>query len=262
MIKIMPVLIISLILAGCSSTSEKYRYKLRFDRFYFLLNGEEKGYFASNDLDKLAGSVASRLSNDAKLMEKWRDMQFNEAIATFDPYQTSHFFREIILKELNRDNYYLFMKELDSKAQLEFALNTNFMSYYIRYYKTDGLFKSLVDSLKTDYRLYNFSDEELYYFLRHTIFPESTQKEMVFYLLKLLNGCGALSDFKAGNYTSAALKLKNDIQNNPVNALEFEKIRKASGLTMLTLEDLVRIYGSVVMKEMDPYALSHTLSKF
>jgi hypothetical protein len=189
-------------------------------------------------------------------------MQFSEAIATFDPAETAHFFREIILKELNRDNYYVFMNELDERAQMEFALNTNFMDYYENYYKTDVFFKNLVDSLKTEYRLYGFSDAQVYYFLRHTIFPEASQKEMVFYLLKLLSDCGALADFKDGNYAAASLKLKMEIQNNTASAVKVENIKKSSGLTMLPVEDLLQVYGKVVMKEMNPYALSHTLSKF
>jgi hypothetical protein len=227
-----------------------------------LLDKDEKAYFASDDLYKLSVSLSNRLSGDNNLKEKWRAMQFYEAIATFDPYQTAHFFREIILKELNRDNYYTFMKELDAQAQKEFALNTNFMFYYDRYYKTDVFFRSLIKSLKTEYRLYDFSDNEICYFLRHTVFPEASQKEMVYYLLKLLSGCGALADFKSGNYAAASLKLKSNMQNNPASALEVERIKKASGLTMLSVDDLLQIYGSVVMREMDGYALSHTLSKF
>src|SRR5271157_2382562 len=103
MAKIITVLIISGLFLGCSITTEKYRYKLRFDRFYFLLDSQEKVYFASGELDKLAASLNPRLISDKNLYSKWKDIQYYEAISTFDALQTSHFFREIILKELNRD---------------------------------------------------------------------------------------------------------------------------------------------------------------
>jgi len=260
--KLITCLIIAVLAVGCSVTTEKYRYKLRFDRFYFLLNNEEKEYFATGELDKVASSLSLRLQNDKNLKERWRDVQFYEAIATFDPYQTAHFFRDEILKELNRDNYYTFMRMLDAKTQMEFALNTNFMVSYGNMYKTNVFFKSLVDSLKTEYRLYGFSDEEVYLFLRHIIFTETSEKDIFYSLLKLLKGCGAIADFKAGNIQAASQKMTADIQNNQASALLFDTIRRTSGLTALSIHDLLQVYSSVVMKEMDPYALSHTLAKF
>lgn len=262
MARLIPLLIIAGLFLGCSVTTEKYRYKLRFDRFYFLLAGDEKEYFASNQLDKLGSSVKIRLASDTNFYNKWRNVQFYEAIATFDPYQTVHFFRNVILRELNQDNYYSFMKMLDSGMQLEFAYDTNFSASYNRITNNNRPLKNLVDSLKTDYRLYGFSDEQVCLFIRHTLFPEATQKEMVYYLLKELKGCGALADFKAGNIPAAAQKLASDIRDNPASEKQYETIRTSSGLTALAMPDLLRVYRDVVLKEMDPYALSHTLAEF
>jgi hypothetical protein len=262
MAKIIPLLIIAGLFLSCSVTTEKYRYKLRFDKFYFLLNSDEKGYFASDDLDKLGSSVKLRLASDTNFYSKWRDVQFYEAIATFDPVQTGHFFRETILKELNLDNYYIFMNMLESGTQKEFAYYTNFTVSFNRLCNNNASFKNFIASLKTDYRLYGFSDEQVCSFFRHTLFPEATRKEIVYYLLKELKGCGALPDFKAGNISAASQKLAADMQNNPADARQFETIRKASGLTALSVQELLQVYSDVVMKEMDPYALSHTLAKF
>lgn len=250
------------LLFGCSVTSEKFRYQSRFDRFYFLLNNDEKGYFASGDLDKLSASIKPRLESDKTLNERWKDVQYYEAISGFNPGQTAHFFREVILKELDRDYYYKFMGMLDSGMQKEFVLTNGFMDSYFSLYKQNPSFKNLVDSIKTDGRLYGFSDGQVYGFLRHTIFPESSQKYIFFSLLKLLKECGALADFKAGNIALAAQKLGLFIQNSQDRAAALQNISGKSGLSALSVPDLLLVYYSVVLKEMDPYALSHTLAKF
>lgn len=250
------------LLFGCSVTSEKFRYQSRFDRFYFLLNNDEKGYFASGDLDKLSASIKPRLESDKALNKHWDDVQYYEAISGFNPAQTAHFFREVILKELDRDYYYKFMGMLDAGRQKEFALTNGFMDSYLRLYKQNPSFKSIVDSIKKDGRLYGFSDSQVYGFLRHTIFPESCQKYSFFSLLKLLKECGALADFKAGNIALAAQKLGLFVQNSQEHAAQLQNISSKSGLSALPVPDLLLVYNSVVLKEMDPYALSHTLAKF
>jgi hypothetical protein len=258
---ILALLVITGLFLGCSVTSEKYRYKWRFDKFYGLLNNEEKSCFASNDLDKLSASLKSRLESDKKLKENWDNVQFYEAIKTFDVLETTHFFRAVILKELNRDNYYIFMNMLDGKAQQEFAKNINFTDDYERYYKTNFRFKSFVDSLKIEYRMYGFSNEQVSRFLREVIFPEVSRKEL-YPLLKLLKDSQVLSEFKAGNISAASKKLSSDVESSPIPALNLQKIMRNSGLTHISVNDLLDIYYQVIMKEMDAYALSQTLSKF
>ncbi len=259
--KILALLVVTGLFLGCSVTSEKYRYKWRFDKFYSLLNNEEKGCFASNDLDKLGASLKSRLAGDKKLKENWDNVQYYEAIKTFDALETAHFFRAVILKELNRDNYYIFMNMLDGKAQQEFAKNSNFSAEFEKYYKTNSRFKSLIDSLKIEYRLYGFSNEQVSRFLRDVIFPDVSRKEL-FTLLKLLKDSQVLAEFKAGNIPAASKKITADVQSSPTLALNLQKIMRNSGLTHISVNDLLDIYNQVIMKEMDSYALSQTLSKF
>ena len=259
--KIIAIGIILFFFSGCSVTSEKYRYQWRFDKFYSLLNDDEKAGFRNADYSKVGLSLDKRITEDKKLDTDLKKVKEYEAITTFSGEQTAHFFGEIILRELNRNNYYQFMKFLDPKAAVSFLKNENFAEAFDKLYQSNHAFKNFIDNMKIEYRLYGFSNEQVVQFFRNVTFPEATGKEF-YYLLKILKEGRALDDFKSGSIETAAQKMDVSLKKLITLGMEFENMKNGAGLSALDTFSVLDIYSKVVMKEMDPYAVERTLLKF
>lgn len=256
------VYFILILFLGCAVTSEEYRYKKRFDNFYSIMDNNEKQLFALNKLQELGDSLRKRLLVDKNLKEKWHSMQVAEAIYSFSPYETAKFFREIILRELNRKNFYYFMNLLDSPSQIEFAKNPiNFLSTFEKYYNKNIRFKHFIENLKTEYRLYEFPNEEILKFFRYISFPKVSRREF-YYILKLLKESKALDDFKLGNISSASEKLDSYLSIQRLAGEEWQRIKINSSFSKLSSNEILDIYYNVIMKEMDTGALKKTIAKF
>lgn len=248
-------------LAACSVTSEKYRYQHRFDSFYNLLDREEASLFASNNLVQVAERLEKRMASDPKLVAAYRDAQTDEAILTFGVSQTVRFYREIILRELNRNNYYRFMNYLDAASQTDLVRRRDIGKNLESLSETNRGFRAFMDGLKKEYRLYGFSNPQITDFFRTVSFPELSRRE--FYpLLKLLRDTRALQDFRTGQTASAAQKLDQAVTGNLAARHELDAVRKRSGLTKMSTQDLLSAYYDIVMKEMDQSAVQRTLGKF
>jgi len=248
-----------LFFSSCAVTSDKFQFQKRMDNFYKLLNKDEIADFSKGDYTAFSNSMDSRLSNDQKLASAFSLVQENEAITTFDSFQTANFFRETILLELNRANYYRFMNFLDAKKQEAFVRGDSFQEQFDSMYKTDGNFRGFIDNLRTEYRLVGFSNDEITAFFRNVCFAEASRKE-VYYLLQLLNEINCINDFLKGDIKTASAKLDEGAgDSHPLQSDELDSIRKLSGLTEVSSSTLLDLYYSVIMKEMDPYALSRTI---
>ncbi len=249
------VFFISLILSNCTTVSEKFRYQQRIDAFYNLLEEEEWTLFKKREFEKAGDLIKERLSNNREFFKKWKQMQYNEAIATFDPAQTLKFFYEIIYKELNRPQYYKLMSLMDEPSVIQFAKYENIDKLCEDFYNKNNATKNFMDNLKKEYRLYKFSNREIFEFYRKVIFKEATQK--YFYdFCKFINLLNLLNAFEKGEITKfASLKFDN------VTEIEFQRIQKLTGLK-LRFSDFVNVYYEVVIKEMDKGAVVQTLHKF
>jgi hypothetical protein len=258
---VLSICLLILFLTGCSVTSEKYRYQHRFDHYYNLLNQDEKALFNNAELDKLGASFDSRFSNDSKFSNAMHTVQVYEAIATFSGKETAVFFHNIILRELNRPVFYQFMNFLDSTAQESFVKKNNFTAVFEKYYQSNSGFKNFVDNIKKEYRLYNFSNEQVISFFRNISFPEVSRREL-YHVLNLLKSVKALDDFRAGNIKAAAQKLDDAMKVTVSTVTVFNDVKKRSSLTKLDSTVFLDVYYNVIMKEMDPYALKQDLIKF
>jgi hypothetical protein len=250
-----------LFFCGCSVTSEKYRYQHRFDHYYNLLNHDEKALFNADELDKLGASFDNRISNDAKFSNNMHTIQIYEAITTFDGKQTAVFFHDIILRELNRPVFYQFMDKLDNNAQEAFVKKSNFAAIFDKYYQSNNDFRNFIENAKKEYRLYQFSNEQVYTFFRNVSFPEVSRREL-FQVLKLLKSAKALDDFRAGKIKEASQKLDVSLKST-ITAIDiFNDLKKRTSMTKLDTFIFLDVYFNVIMKEMDPYAVKQNLSKF
>lgn len=251
-----------MLLAGCSVTSEKYRYQQRVDRFYSLLNQEEKADFAAGNVARAGASIEKRVASDKKLAEDYSVLQTEEAINTFDGAQTVRFFREIILRELNRPVFYRFMKYLDAKSQYDFAFNKGFDAD-LTAKLNNNQFRNFMDIVRNEYRLKGFSNKQIAEFFRSISFPEVSRREL-YHVLRILkeSSQNALLDFKTGNTASAASQLDQALAKKPDIAADFAGIRERSGLTALDTARFLEVYSQIIMKEMDQGAVSRTLDKF
>ncbi len=249
--------------AGCAVTSESYRYKIRFDDFYRLLNDQEKTFFNDNKLAELGASLDQRASTDLELSNDLREVKIHEAITTFDGSETAYFFRSIILRELNRPNYYKLMNFLSNGETEAFATGNNFVQMFEQKIQDNRKFSKFVDSLKKEYRLYDFTDEQLYRFFRSVVFPESTQKQ-VYYLFDVLKKSFLLQPFLDGDIDNVARQLDQKLQASSSTGIRmsWNSVRRYSGLVNTDTATFLRIYRDVVMKEMDPDALKETIMKF
>ncbi len=245
------VLFLFVSLVSCIVTTEKYRYQHRIDNFYSVLNEEEWADFKRGDFSSAAKSLSKRLKDDKTLYEKWKKVQYDEAIATFDVEQSLKFFYEIIFKELNRETYYKFMKMLPNEIKMSF-INRNYEDIE-NYYHNDIKFKKFVDNLKKEYRFYKFDNPEIYRFFREIVFKEATQKR--FYdFCKILSSMNLLYKFEKGE----DLTLNID----KTREYDIEKLYNNTGLWGLPFSEVVKVYYKVVMKEMDKGAVIQTLHKF
>lgn len=244
-------------LTSCITTTEKYRYQQRVDNFYHLFQAEEWNYFKSADFGSAAKMISERLKNDNKFLSKWKKVQYDEAIATFDVEQTLKFFYEIILKELNKDAYFDFMELLPSNLMLSF-INKDYSSLE-DFYNSNNNFKNFVEKLKREYRLYKFTNEEVFKFFREILFKEATQK-------RFYNFCNILSDMKLlYEFEKGMLSyVENEISKGLPKTVEIklETFYNNTGLKGLPFTEVIRVYYNVVMKEMDKGAVIQTLHKF
>ena len=68
------------------------------------------------------------------------------------------------------------------------------------------------------------------------------------------------NDFLKGDVKTAAAELDQGTgDSHPIEGDELDTIKNLSGLTAVNSFTLLDIYYSVVMREMDPYALSRTV---
>lgn len=258
--KILVFSVVLAILAGCSVTSEKYKYQQRFDHFYNLLNSQEKKDFAEGSTDKVGVSIDKRASEDKKLAAAWLAVQTEEAINTFDGVQSVKFFREIILRELNREPFYRFMNALDASLQSDFAFKKD-LNKTVEQALNIREISRLLDSVRMEYRLYGFSNIQIVDFFRNNSFPEISRREL-YPVLKMLKDNQALGDFRIGNIASAVQKMEQALTKNVSAKYDFDAIKKRSSLTKTDIKTFLDIYYNVIMKEMDPDAVERTLGKF
>jgi hypothetical protein len=249
-------------LSNCAVTSEKYRYQQRLDHFYRLLNTEEKKMFGSNELGSLGKSLEKRLSENSNFIKEFKKVQFTEAINTFDGYQTVHFFRETILKELNRPNFYRFMEFLSAEEQISFVRQEpRFIELFTALTKKNTGFLNFMNNLKREYRFTEFSDKQIIDFFRSTSFPEVSRIRL-FPLLKLLKSAKALEDFGKGNIEAATKKLDGSIKQIISLEIDFSRIKRDSSISKVSTYEFLDLYYRVILKEMDPYAVYSTIDKF
>ncbi|MCX7821359.1 MAG: SRPBCC family protein [Brevinematales bacterium] len=251
------VLFLVIFFTSCITTTEKYRYQQRVDNFYHLFNEQEWNYFKKADFVSASQLISERLKNDKKFLAKWKKVQYDEAIATFDVEQTLKFFYEIIFKELNKIPYYKFMEFLSQDLTMRF-INKEYKALE-DFYNSNNEFKKFVDNLKKEYRLYKFTNEEVFSFLREIVFKEMTQKR--FYdFCSILSELKVLYEFEKGNLTN----IDNEISKGLSRTLEIklDRFYSNTGLKGLPFSDLVKVYYNVVMKEMDKGAVIQTLHKF
>ena len=259
--KIIVLGIVLFFLSGCSVTSEKYRYQIRFDRFFNLLSEQEKASFRNADYAGTGQSIDKRAETDQKLALELKKVREYEAITPFSGEQVAHFFGVTILRELNRNNYYKFMNFLDSDQAVSFSKNDNFMDSFNKLYQNKNDFKNFIENMKTEYRLYGYSNEQVVNFFRNVSYPEATRKEF-YYLLKILKESQALEDFKSGKIEESAQKLDAAVKNLITLGMEFDDLKEKAGLKKLNSFSILEVYSKVVMKEMDTYAVERTLLKF
>lgn len=261
--KVLLIAVLVSLIGGCAVTSESYRYKTRFDDFYSLLNDQEKTYFNADQLTELGASLDARAASDPELSVNLREVKIHEAITTFDGFETARFFRYIILRELNRPNYYKLMNFLSNSEIEAFATGNGFETLFKQKIESDRKFEKFVASLKKEYRLYDFTDEQLIYFFRTVIFPDVTEKQ-VYYLFDMLKKMFLLDPFLKGETATAAQQLAAKLQGNGAATykMAWNDIRKYSGLANTDIPTFLSIYYNVVMKEMDADALKETIMKF
>lgn len=285
-----------LIATGCVVTSEEFRYKQRFDEFYNILDDQERLLFADNDLDALGKSIDLREQEDDDFATNLLEVRIYEAITTSDGYETGYFFRYFILRELLRDQFYDYMDYFDGDAQEAFAREEGFIENHLGLMDQERKFRNLVQNLTTEYRLYDYTDEQIIKFFREVSFPEVSRKQ-VYYLLDFLKSysdekitlsgdeirseaTGYLSEiqeknagkneltlyglFAMGYIDSAAEILESKLKDSTGYGIkkEFKKIKGLSGLDNLDTAKFLEVYYEVVLQEMDQEALRKTIKKF
>ena len=248
-------------LTGCAVTSNDYQYRMRLNHFYNLLTEDEKASLRASDYDKFGASVDQRLSADEKFRNGFIQVQRYEAVTTFDGKETGRFFKEIILREFNRGNFYRFMNLLNSTEQIAFVQNSNFGATFDQLYKTNGKFKGFIDNVRNNYCLYGYSNEDIARFFRNVSFPQVSRMEL-YYLLQILQKVNALDDFEKGNIQQAAKTLRDNFSKAYTLKNNFDDIQKISGITKVDLPSFLNLYNTVIMKEMDQYAVARTFDKF
>ncbi|OHD56972.1 MAG: hypothetical protein A2Y33_08405 [Spirochaetes bacterium GWF1_51_8] len=247
------------VLAGCVVTSESFRYKNRFDRFYNLLTDREKQLFAEDKLAELGALLDTHETNDANFYKEYRDVQIYEAITTFDGKKTAWFFRYIILKELNRDNLFVYLNFLSANEQTAFTVNSGINEIVEEKYLKDAAFKAFIDNMRKEFRLYGFSNIQVNEFFRNVVFPE-VSRDQIFPLLTLLKSKNLLLDYQAAdkNIPAIAQKLDEAIKGSPagLDKSALEDIKKSCGLTKLDTSAILSLYNDIIMKEMDQDAVN------
>lgn len=257
---ILLMLFLVLLFTGCSVTKEKYRYQHRFDHFYSLLNGNEQELFRKNDLKNLGISIDNRIKNGGDFAKELKKVTEYEAIATFSGQSTASFFRNTILRELNRPHFYRLMDELSAKEQIAFVRG-DFLPIFKQKLVSDKKFKNLIRQSLRDYRLIGFTSAQIYDYYRQISFNEVSRRYL-FSLLEVLKQVGALNDFLLGYTVAANEKLDQTRKNNVVVDRNIDEIKKRCSLTHVSSLDLLKLYSEVIMKKMDPYVLKRTIGKF
>jgi hypothetical protein len=246
-----------LILSGCVVTSEIYRFKNRFDHFYNLLNDQEKQLFAQDKLAELGASIDKKLTSDPEFYKEYREVQIYEAITSFNGADTAWFFRYIILKELNRENLYTYLNFFTPEEQIAFASNQGINEIIANKVQKDAAFKSFMESMRTEFRLYGFTDPQVNVFFRDVVFPEVSRKQ-VYQLLLVLKTAGLIAEYRSPEKNITDIAMKLDAASKSATAFDKNKlddVKKLSGLSKLDTAKFLTIYNDVIMKEMDQDAV-------
>lgn len=258
--KLLIAVLAVLAFSGCAVTSEKYRYQTRFDKFYHLLNDEEKVLFAANDMRGVGQSLARRQAADRDLSNAMKAVEDYEAITSFSDEQTAGFFRNVILKELNWPNYYRFLKSFTGQELTLFANGAGFDPVVEARYQSDRKFRAFMDDLRKEYRFYGFSNQQIVHFFRMISFPEAAGKQL-YWLLEAMKKALVLEDFRAGNVAEAARKLSAGGKGN-LGAFDVVEIRKLTGLENMDMALFLDTYARVVIPQMDAEAVEKIWMKF
>ncbi len=246
-----------LFLNSCTVTQEKYRYQQRFDHFYSLLSDSQKRLFRKNSLEELGKSIDDRKKSDAIFAVGLKKVTEYEAIATFSGSATASFFRDTILRELNRPHFYRLMNSLSGEDQVRFIRRDFTVLEKIENRK----FKKLMNEAVQDYRLVDFTPEEVFDYYRNVSFNEVARRHL-FLLLSILKEAKILDYFIVGRVDEAAKQLDGAMKNNVALEMKLDELKKLSSLTHVSSLQLLRLYSEIVMKEMDPKVLERTIGKF
>lgn len=247
-------------LFSCTVTSEKYRYQKRVDHYTRLLNAEETSAFRANRMEDLASSFSGRIGKDPKLASAYQKVLIDEAIPTFSVTQAASFYREILMRELTRPLFYQLMNALNPLQQEAFVRSSNFAQGLEQASANADVSKAL-ELARKEYRLNGYSPAEIADFFRTVSFPQVSRREL-YPLLSILKTTGGLPEFLAGKTADAAQKLEKKLPYDAALKEAFAALKERTSLTKVGTKVLLDLYLEVIMKEMDPYALKQTLSKF
>ena len=142
------------------------------------------------------------------------------------------------------------------EEQTAFASNQGINEIVENKIQKDGAFKSFMDSMRTEFRLYGFTNPQINEFFRNVVFPEVSRKQ-VYQLLLALKSAGLIAEYKSPekNIADLALKLDAALKGNTLDKNKFEEIKKLSGLSKLDTASFLKIYNDFIMVEMDQDAV-------
>jgi len=247
-------------LAGCAVTTVEYQYKLRFDRFYRLLNDTEKAAFRRDQFDVLGQSLEKRMAVDKQLSNAMDAVMFDEAIHTFRMDQVGMFFKRYILTGFHQDDYAMFIQTLPKEVLVRFVTkDPSCVPEIQKLLSSNKKLASWWKGVTTDGRLGDFSLEETVSLYRQYIFPEKTQSQ-VYALFQFLAGQKLLKVFLEGREDFS--QRLADATKQIVVAREIRSLKQKTLLDHLSDEEFFRVYREVILKEMDRGALAKTLAMF
>lgn len=127
------------------------------------------------------------------------------------------------------------------------------------FYNSNNKFKNFIEKLKKEYRLYKFTNEEIFNFFREILFKEATQKRF-YSFCDILSDMKLLYEFEKGNLTY----VENEISKGLPKTVEIklDTFYNNTGLKGLPFTEVIKVYYNVVMKEMNKGAVIQTLHKF
>ncbi len=259
--RIFSLLILLSILTSCGNLTEEHRFKKRFDRFYEFLSQDEKNYFAGNDLPALALSLDKRMEGNTNLITAWSEIKDGESISTFSTLQAADFFYTIILREIHRDHFREFMNALDAENQYAFAMGRDYQTLLSSLYDKDKNFKRMIDRMKTEYRLYGFSNEAVFEFLHEIPYPEASRRQL-YYILTALNEVKAVPSFVSGDLSQCDQLLEAGLKSSFLFKRSFDALKTRTTMTHLSNLQLLEVYRDIAFRQMDKEAAAKTIAKF